>query len=88
LIGKVNVLLSSVNTQKAMIEQQISDLCSNKYNELFYKHFIQRMVMNFYDSKLIKSQFIQNRTSILFDQTKRDKNNNINNGDSVYIHCG
>merc|ERR1712130_624251 len=41
VVGKIDLFLSSVNTQKSMIEQQIANICDNKFNECFYSHFIQ-----------------------------------------------
>merc|ERR1711971_1069356 len=35
VVGKIDLFLSSINTQKSMIEQQISNLCENKFNECF-----------------------------------------------------
>eukprot|EP01083_Nonionella_stella_P016815 46938_1 len=59
LNSTMDTWLSHVNTQKAIFEHQLSAIIANKYNQIFYKHFVQQMALVFYDAKLIRSQFVQ-----------------------------
>ena len=74
VVAKIDSFLCSINCQKAMIEQQIATACDNKFNECFFSHFIQAIAMNFYDAKLIKSQFLHNANPKLFEAPHSEKN--------------
>eukprot|EP01084_Bolivina_argentea_P312562 541139_1 len=75
---KINILLTSINNGKVIILSKISELCLNKYNQLFYKYFIEEMSMNFYDCKLISSQFVLNYNNLIL----------MSDNDSVLVKGG